>query len=183
MFSELWTLTVTSNWSTQNVFSQRASVANVRRSLILFTLIMEVIRFFKRRFLQVPHGVTSQKTEFFMKQDKLFSWIDSSFLHSALQIIYVLTVEGNKAQALCNATISHKLQSNWELCSPPMKWYTFWVSRFKGTVVSVHGCPWLQAHISLTTTALPSQEGAFSTKITHGEFRYPLFKSVESNSI
>jgi hypothetical protein len=43
------TSTVTSNWST-----------------ILVTLMMEVIIPPKHRFLQEPHGITSQKTKFFI---------------------------------------------------------------------------------------------------------------------
>jgi hypothetical protein len=56
-----------------------------------------------------------------MKHGNLMLWIDNLFLHPMLKIIYVLTGESNKAQALCNATSSHKLQRNLELCSPSMK--------------------------------------------------------------
>jgi hypothetical protein len=38
----------------------------VRSSLILSTLMMEAIRSLKRRFLEEPHSVTSQKTAFFI---------------------------------------------------------------------------------------------------------------------
>jgi hypothetical protein len=41
-------------------------IANVSSSPILVTLMMEGYSPPKRRFLQEPHGVTSQKTEFFI---------------------------------------------------------------------------------------------------------------------
>jgi hypothetical protein len=55
---------------TQRLHHQLRSVhrlpftANVPSLLILATLMMETLRSSKRRFLQVPHSVTSQKTQF-----------------------------------------------------------------------------------------------------------------------
>jgi hypothetical protein len=40
--------------------------ANVPSSSILVTLMMEALQSPKRRFLQEPHGVTSQNTAFFL---------------------------------------------------------------------------------------------------------------------
>jgi hypothetical protein len=56
---ELGTLTVTSN------LHRLLVTANVPSSPILVTLMMEALSSPKRRFLQEPHGVTSQKTPFF----------------------------------------------------------------------------------------------------------------------
>jgi hypothetical protein len=59
---EIWTtIAVTSNRRTLLV-----SVSFVPSAQILVTLMKEVLSFPKLRFLQEPHGVTSQKTPFFI---------------------------------------------------------------------------------------------------------------------
>jgi hypothetical protein len=53
----------------RSISSQRASVASygyVPSSPILVIPVMGVLSFSKRRFLQEPHGVTSQYTPFFL---------------------------------------------------------------------------------------------------------------------
>jgi hypothetical protein len=51
---------------TSAVSSNRRTANIVPSSLILVTLIMEALRSSKSLFLQEPHGLTSQKTTFFI---------------------------------------------------------------------------------------------------------------------
>jgi hypothetical protein len=72
-----------------------------------------------------------------------------------------------------------------ELCSPSMKWYTFWASRFRGWQL-VHFrvvADYTRIYISLVTTLLHSQEDMPSLLRLHEEkIHHSLAKSVDSTS-